>query len=202
MIYGISSDLPSFKNLSFHEGLNILLADKSPGASERQSRNGAGKTSFVNLVHFLCGSNADPNRIFRSDALRDSTFEMSAQIGGDDFFVYRSGRKPSEIRVNGTVGDWPVSLKSVQKSNLHMLSNDAWKVVLGKFWFGLPSTGDLPAKYSPSFRSLFSYFARRQESGGFQEQALHFSRQQLWDQQISLSFLVGLDWKPARVVEH
>ena len=198
MIHGFSSDLPSFKKLSFHEGLNILLADKSPGASERQSRNGAGKTSFVNLVHFLCGSNADPNSIFSTDALRDSTFEMSARIGGDDFFVYRSGMKPSMIRLNGAVGDWPVSLKFDNESNLHMLSNDAWKAALGDFWFGLPSKVDHHAKYSPSFRSLFSYFARRQESGGFQEHALHFSRQQLWDQQISLSYLVGLDWKPAR----
>lgn len=197
MIYGISSDLPGFKNLSFHEGLNILLADKSPGASERQGRNGAGKTSFVNLVHFLCGGKADPNDVFRSDALRDATFDMSVRIGGDDLSIYRCGKKPNDIQVNGSVVDWPISPKPAKDTESHVISNDAWKSTLGNFWFGLPATVDLHAKYSPSFRSLFSYFARRQENGGFQEHALYFSRQQPWDQQVSLSYLVGLDWKPA-----
>ena len=46
MIHGVSSDLASFKALTFHPGLNVLLADKSAGANDRQSRNGAGKTSL------------------------------------------------------------------------------------------------------------------------------------------------------------
>ena len=47
-----SSDLISFKSFGFHPGLNILLADKSEGATNKQSRNGAGKSSFVELIHF------------------------------------------------------------------------------------------------------------------------------------------------------
>jgi len=47
MIHSITSDLDGFKSLSFGPGLNILLAEKSIDASDRQSRNGAGKTSFV-----------------------------------------------------------------------------------------------------------------------------------------------------------
>ncbi len=42
MIFSLESDLPSFKALKFKNGLNVLLADKSPGASDRQTRNGAG----------------------------------------------------------------------------------------------------------------------------------------------------------------
>ena len=72
MIQGVASDLPTFKSLEFQRGLNILLADKSEGASDRQSRNGAGKSSFVELVHFLFGGNADKDSIFRSNALAPS----------------------------------------------------------------------------------------------------------------------------------
>lgn len=43
MIHTITSDLPSFKSLTFQPGLNILLADKSEGATDRQSRNEIGR---------------------------------------------------------------------------------------------------------------------------------------------------------------
>ena len=65
MIRELSSDLESFKTLTFGPGLNIILADKSQDATDLQSRNGAGKTSFVELVHFLFGADARPKSIFR-----------------------------------------------------------------------------------------------------------------------------------------
>jgi len=30
--------MPTFKELQFRQGLNLILADKSPGATERQTR--------------------------------------------------------------------------------------------------------------------------------------------------------------------
>jgi uncharacterized protein YydD (DUF2326 family) len=81
VIRRIGSDLASFKTLTFRPGLNILLADKSDGATDRQSRNGAGKTSLIDLIHFLFGGKADPDSIFRSEALDSSTFEVDFDLG-------------------------------------------------------------------------------------------------------------------------
>ncbi|MBL0930452.1 MAG: DUF2326 domain-containing protein [Alphaproteobacteria bacterium] len=195
MIRSIGSDLASFKTLTFKPGLNILLADKSEGANDRQSRNGAGKTSFIELVHFLFGANARKDNIFRSDALSAWTFDVAVEIAGDAIFAARSGAKPSRIDINGPVEAWPIPPQLDSSNGLFELSNENWRANLGQLWFGLPiSAGDEAERFQPSFRSLFSYFVRRQNSGGFQQPMQHSVKQQAWDQQVSICYLLGLDW--------
>lgn len=203
MIHGFGSDLASFKTLSFKPGLNILLADKSEGANDRQSRNGAGKTSFIELVHFLFGADARKDSIFRSDALTAWTFDVIVDIAGDPISAARSGAKPSRIVVNGPVENWSIPPQFDSRAGLFELSNEDWKANLGQLWFGLPiSAGDEAERFQPSFRSLFSYFVRRQNSGGFQQPMQHSAMQQAWDQQVSICYLLGLDWSiPGRFQE-
>lgn len=198
MIRRIGSDLQSFKTLSFESGLNIILADKSEGASDRQSRNGAGKTSFVELVHFVLGSNAGPDSIFRSSALIEQTFNLTTDISGNEFSIARSGKKPSRIMIDGPVQNLPIKSKFNKLAGVYELSNENWKDTLGSLWFGLNVPPGEAAQFQPTYRSLFSYYARRQSSGAFQEPTRQFSRQQLWDQQVVISYLLGLDWKISR----
>ena len=214
MIREVSSDRESFKTLTFGPGLNVVLADKSRGASDRQSRNGAGKSSFVELVHFLCGADARPDGIFRSDALRDWTFRASLDVGGTPCSVSRSGRAPGRVHVAGAVDDGSQASDrglpllqdepgSAAASACREIPNERWKRVLGARWFGLPSDdGDDAERFRPTFRSLFSFVARRQESGGFQNPVQHSTMQQLWDRQVAVCYLVGLDWTiPGRFQE-
>lgn len=203
MIRRFGSDLASFKTLNFRPGLNILLADKSEGANDRQSRNGAGKTSFVELVHFLFGADARKESIFRSEALVPWTFDVLVDIAGAAISAARSGNKPSRILMNGAVENWPIRPEFDQRAGLFELSNEGWKANLGHLWFGLPiSAGDEADRFLPSFRSLFSYFARRQQAGGFQQPMQHSTMQQAWDQQVAICYLLGLDWSiPGRFQE-
>lgn len=195
MIRRFGSDLASFKTLAFKPGLNILLADKSEGANDRQSRNGAGKTSFVELVHFLFGADVRKESIFRSEVLTEWTFDVAVDVAGEAISVARSGAKPSRLLINGAVEDWPIAPQFDEAAGHFELSNEQWKANLGKLWFGLPlSAGDENDRFQPSFRSLFSYFARRQLSGGFQQPMQHSTMQQTWDQQVSICYLLGLDW--------
>ena len=195
MIHGISSDLASFKALTFGPGLNILLADKSEGATDRQSRNGAGKTSFVELVHFLFGGNADKESIFRSPELTPWSFEMRVDIGGALVDVARSGTKPSRIRLQGDTSAWPLQPSLDAKSGDLIFSNEQWRALLGTVFFGLSNVdeSDERLRFRPTFRSLFSYFARRQNSGGLLGPTQQSSMQQAWDQQVAVSYLLGLD---------
>ena len=201
MIRELKSDLESFKTLTFGPGLNIILADKSPDATDLQSRNGAGKTSFVELMHFLFGADARPQSIFRSEALSEWTFSVSLDISGRTCSISRSGKKPSRVHIEGDIEDWPVVGQHELLPSSHQFSNEQWKDVLGALWFGLPADSGAD-RFRPTVRSLFSFVARRQESGGFQQPMQHSTMQQRWDRQATICYLVGLDWTlPGRFQE-
>lgn len=195
MIHSLYSNMPTFKNLQFRQGLNILLADKSPGATDKQTRNGAGKSSLIELIHFLLGAN--PDTIF-TNALRWHSFGMEFDLGQARRSVERSGKNPGTVMVQGTdTEDWP---NKPQMANLfgeldssQTLSNEDWKVALGQMMFGLPDKTQ-SAKFAPTFRSLFPYFVRRKSGGGFLSPIKQNNQQPLWDQQVSISCLLGLDW--------
>ncbi|HEX5271539.1 MAG TPA: ABC-three component system protein, partial [Gemmataceae bacterium] len=193
MIHRIFSDLPRFKAMRFHGGLNLVLADKSPNATDRQTRNGAGKTSLIELIHFLTGGNCDPNSVFRTSELVDSRFGMELDLGGHRAVVERCGRAPSKLIVSGETDHWPVVPKQDRSTGEMVISNENWKVVLGRLMFGL-TDDDGDRKFGPTFRSLFAYFVRRQSAGAFAAPTQNSSEQRPWDQQVAISFLLGLDW--------
>lgn len=97
MIVSIESSVSTFKTVRFHAGLNVLLADTQPGSTEKQTRNSAGTTSLVEIIHFLMGSKCDKGSLFRSDALIEHTFTGALVSAGEPFTVQRGGAEPSKL---------------------------------------------------------------------------------------------------------
>jgi len=196
MIRRIFSNLATFKQLDFDPGLNILLADKSTGASGRQTRNGAGKSSFVELIHLIMGASVDAGSIFRSEALSPYAFGMDFDLQGTRYVVERSGHEANKIVVSdGNPMTWPMT-SAAALSGETTITNADWRRVLSWLMFKLGETNDdrQLAQYGPTFRSLFSYFVRRQSAEGFTSPFKQAAQQQLWDQQVAVTFLLGLDW--------
>lgn len=186
MIHNIFSTLPTFKNLGdLTPGLNVLLAQKTEGASSKQTRNRAGKSSFVELVHFLTGSEAGPDSIFRTPDLAEYTFGMDFDLGDARTVVERSGSAKAKIYVTT-----PPAAKV-------KYSATDWCAFLGESMFGLSSLEAAGSK-PPSFRSLFAYFVRRQASSAFTTPEKQAGMQGTGDMQMALMFLLGLDWQIAR----
>jgi len=186
MIYRIYSRLPSFKALEFKPGLNVLMTQKEAGASNKQTRNRAGKTSLIELVHFLTGADAGRNSLFRVEALADKSFGMEFDLSGEKTTVERSGKEKSKLHVSGSN-----FLRGKTK-----ITNTEWVEVLGEQMFGLDAVKDIAGR-APTFRSLFAYFVRRQLSGAFTTPEKQANMQQAGDYQVALMFLMGLDWKIA-----
>lgn len=56
----LGSDDSRFKRLDFHDGFNLVLADKTMDSDSADSRNGAGKSSIIRLLRYLLGGKATP----------------------------------------------------------------------------------------------------------------------------------------------
>ncbi len=170
MIKSIFSSLTSFKDLDFTPGLNVLVAQKESGATDKQTRNRAGKTSLIETIHFLTGSKADKGSLFRSSALVNESFGMAFNLGSETITVERSGHQKAKMQVEGA---------AVLKGKTQIL-NSEWIELLGEKMFGLHT---LPAGdgRAPTFRSLFAYFVRRQLSGAFTTPEKQATMQQAGD---------------------
>lgn len=187
MIYGVTSTDQRFRKLAFQQGLNILVADRHEQATDTDTRNGVGKSSFVTLLHFLLGGNAGKSSIFVGDALADSVFTLDLDVGPTRRSVARSGRTPAEFIVSRDSFE-PADQLIPDDSPSDTLKAGDWQTVLRKTWFGL----DGPT--GPSCRSLLTYFIRRVEDGGFQDPFKNNYQQTPSDYQVAISFLLDLDW--------
>jgi uncharacterized protein YydD (DUF2326 family) len=197
VIHKVYSDLDTFKTLEFHAGLNVLLSEKSAGATDTQTRNRAGKTSFVELVNFLTGSRCDASVMFSHEPLSDYRFGMVFDLGNGESDISRQGKHHNRILINQkNLSIFPINPKLSKKDGLLYLSNEDWKRVCGNLFFGLGFSSEETAvrSFAPTFRMLFPYFARRQNKGGFGSPTRHHSESRLCEEQVSVSFLLGLDW--------
>lgn len=204
MIHRVFSSLKSFKELSLHPGLNVVLCEKTPGASDQQTRNRAGKSALVELIHFVCGSNCTTESTFRTEALLPFVFGLELDVFGKKVRASRSGSEPSKIVVEYGGGDtlhWPKQPKVEKESGRHTIPNTAWRVVLGRAFFNLQGNIDEDESDEGSgltFRQLFAYFARQEGSGAMRDAMKNHSQQKTGNQQIAISYLLGLDWTIAQ----
>lgn len=186
MIHRIFSSLHSFKALEFRPGMNILIAKKEEGATDKQTRNRAGKTSLIEIVHFLTGANAGKGSLFLSEEIRSETFGITFDLGGQKITARRCGESKSKLHIEppGVLGAQP------------QLTNADWIERLGEQMFKLHELPETEGRM-PTFRSLFAYFVRRQNSGAFANPVKQASMQQVGDFQVALLYLLGLDWQIA-----
>ena len=185
MIRRIDSSLPTFKKLLLEPGLNVILTKKEADASDKQTRNRAGKSSIIEIINFVLGAQDEKSSIFRSEALEKESFSLQLEIAGNIFDVNRSGQ--SAKKINRTV---------INSNDSHTLSNPEWTTFLGEEMFKLQQLPGIDGR-KPTFRSLFSYFARRDLSKAFISPEKQAVKQQTSDYQIALLFLLGLDWQVA-----
>jgi len=180
--------------VKFDKGFNVVLAERTKESSDRDSRNGLGKTTLIGIIHFCLGANTRPNTGLRVDQLTDWTFTLDMKIREKDFAISRNTSDFNRVFIDGDFSDWPVKPEKDETGKGYFLKINEWTQNLGYLMFELPNTAGI--KYAPTFRSLISYFIRHGHEA-FKDPFEHHSKQQPWDIQINNAYLLGLNWQYA-----
>lgn len=191
MIRKIWSSDSRFKAFEFREGLNIILAETALASTRKDSRNGVGKTTLLNIIHFCLGADATQIDLPKLE-LDGWSFYIELEVNGTIITASRSICQPSIIRVHNNCSSLPVSPSEGSDGFFYKL--EAWKDVLGRCLFGLHEFTDI--KLKPTFRALFPYFARN----GYEAYIEPFSyvrTQKSVYRQICNAYLLGLCWEHA-----
>ena len=198
VIESVSANRDSFKSVEFGPAFNVVLAERSEQSRDKDSRNGSGKTSLVEVIHFCLGATFDDRHPLSHQALKDWRFDLRFTARGETIQAARSVETASRVYLSETP-TLPVLLRSEADGNgSHWVPNDEWRgLALGWLFFAL-TEADLAEPGSPSARTLLSYFARRGRDA-FSDPFTFFRSQPAVQRQVANAFLLGIDWRyPAR----
>lgn len=194
MIHKIYANDKRFKPVQFELGLNIIKADKKPESGKKDSRNGLGKTTLINIVHFCLGSDLDEKLLPVND-IKDWVFFIEIDLFGEKITASRAIANPKIVNiVEGDCKNFPVKIEKDAEKKCDFYKLEDWKTLLGKDLFGLESS--IENKYAPSFRNLVSYFVRR-GIDAYSKPFHYFRSQPTWSVQVHNAFFLGLNWKYA-----
>lgn len=194
MIHAVRCNHSSFKTVEFRPGFNVILADRTEDSGSKDSRNGLGKSTLIEIIHFCLGSTLPRAKGLGSKNIRGWAFSLELTLANQVVTVTRNTDEQSKVVIDGDTTNWPIQPK--EKEGQRVLALKDWKSVLGSLMLGLTSDNE-DKKYQPTFRSLISYFIRRGRDA-FSTPFEHYRKQFEWDKQVNNAFLLGLAWEDAR----
>ncbi|RAY13789.1 DUF2326 domain-containing protein [Actinomadura craniellae] len=186
MLRRLSADDQRFKTVEFREGLNLLVARSTAESSSTDSRNGSGKSSLVELLHFLLGARGSRNHLASRPSLRDITFTLRLDWPGQAraMEVSRSGKTAANVLLDPC----PTSLAGLLPEGRCAVPVGDWQALTESALFGL--SGEHPGV---SGRALLSFLMRKVGDHGFNEAIRSFARQPEAQATPNLAYLLGLD---------
>lgn len=190
MIHSIRCDQPSFRPIMLRPGMNVVLAERTLEETKLHSRNGLGKSSFLDVIQFLLGSDYTRSRL-NSDKLLGWTFAADLELRDNRISVSRNTKSANTVSVEGDIStrNNPRSSTLLAPDKLEIAVDD-WNHRLGHLMFDLAQ--DDAAKYQPKFRSLASYLVRRNKDA-YANPFEHHRKQRMSETQVNNAFLLGLE---------
>ncbi|UQB93072.1 MULTISPECIES: ABC-three component system protein [Mycobacterium] len=175
-LHEVRANDPRFKTIEFHDGLNLIVADRTTESTQGDSRNGTGKSSFIRILRYLLGGNL-PDEL-RAEELNDHVFTG----------VFSFDRRDNQIRVDVEVSR-PVSpTTKVAIDGPSEIQGDVqveeWRGWQSTALFGLPEEAQ-----RPTIGQLWGQLARTT----FGNPVKSYLTDTDWETGTRLGFFMGLD---------
>lgn len=195
MIHSITANRSSFHPVQFGPGLNVILAERTDTSTQKDTRNGLGKTTLIEIIDFCLGSRVTRGKGLIIEPLAGWEFTVEITLADNRVKVTRAINIPNRFVINGDTSGWIEQPETDKETGARVFNLERWKTVLAWALFRAPRASDAP-KYKPTYRSLISYFIRRGVDA-YVEPFRHARQQQPWDVQLHTAYLLGLNWKNA-----
>ncbi len=107
-LLAVTSSDRRFRTVRFKPGFNLVLANKSPGSTTKDSRNGVGKTTLIEIIDFCLGGNPSEDQVLGSPELANWDFTLELTLRGEAYSVTRSLADASSVMLKGDFSKWPL----------------------------------------------------------------------------------------------
>ncbi len=135
---------PELISVNFKNGLNIICGNKTKNSSEKDSRNGIGKTTLIKLIDF-CLTLSLEEKFLENDNFKGYSFELLLEdIKKQKILLKRKISIPNKIIIK--IGD----------SNEIIYDIDDARLILRELFFNIEKT----EPQTLSFRTLIKFFLR------------------------------------------
>ena len=195
MIHSVTSNRSSFHSVHFTTGLNVILAARTKNSTQKDTRNGLGKSTLIEIIDFCLGSRVAKGEGLIIPPLAGWEFVLEITLATNRVKVTRAIDTPNRFVISGDTSGWIDQPDIDGETGERVFNLGRWKALLGWALFGVPYADD-SLKYKPTYRSLISYFIRRGVDA-YVEPFRHSRQQQPWDVQLHTGYLLGLNWKNA-----
>ncbi|WP_030018967.1 ABC-three component system protein [Streptomyces monomycini] len=194
MLRRLSADDPRFRSVEFRRGLNLLVAEAHPGAVKTDSRNGTGKSSLVELLHFALGAQAGKGSLPSHTRLRHTLFTLTLDWPGreEPVRVSRRGAQQGIVLTDAPGGSEGDAGGLFEFNLTREMPVPEWRTCIEADLFRLPA--DHPGI---SGRALLSLLVRRVGSHAFNDPVRTYPQQSTAEAAANLAYLLGLDWRLA-----
>jgi len=193
MIHGVYANKPSFHSVEFTPGLNVIVAERTDISTQRDTRNGLGKSTLIEIIHFCLGSSAKRGKGLLIPDLAGWEFTLDITVAGNRVRATRAVDNPNRVIIDGPTSGW---IEQPDDGLIgRVLHVNKWKKVLGWGLFGLQEHHE-DHKHRPSYRSLISYFIRKGPDA-YIDPFRYFRSQKEGHIQLHIAFLLGLNWEYA-----
>jgi uncharacterized protein YydD (DUF2326 family) len=128
-----------FEPVTFKDGVNFIFGKKD-GASSKESLNGIGKSTILEMIDFcLCSdyTKVSTSRLFKeSSKLEGFSIVLEFEINSVEYSIRRSFEKPRTIEIGTTYASEELDIKDAKKELFKLIFEDPkYTGVQSSIWF-------------------------------------------------------------------
>jgi uncharacterized protein YydD (DUF2326 family) len=97
----LSANQPGLKNVDFRDGFNIVVAERTKESTKKDSRNGLGMSTLIELIHFCLGKGTQRGQVPVVDDLKGWEFSLELELFGHRVTLTRTVDDQRRIAVAG-----------------------------------------------------------------------------------------------------